>query len=260
MLNYLKLQVARYFTLMAYKKGDWRKVLIKESNQPLVEVPGEMAFPFYHNVLKVTDSDKLYLREEVLDRVLVARTKLRSQGFDLMVYDGWRSIELQEKLFWFYMKLFTVEKFNLKEKFANLTLIKEIKECYESLSLDVRQLLFEANRTYVSWPTSNSSCPSPHATGGAVDIWLYKDSKAVNLGVPFDWMEEEAGAFYHLKTNRKKFSGNDAKICHNRERMLLSMLQEEFTCYGPEIWHFNFGNQMDALVKKGIAYYSYVEP
>lgn len=73
-------------------------------------------------------------------------------------------------------------------------------------------------------------------------------------------MKDDAGAFYHLKIRRKRFSGNDAKICRNRNILLMSMVKAGFTCYGPEIWHFNFGNQMDALVKGGIACYSYIEP
>jgi len=38
------------------------------------------------------------------------------------------------------------------------------------------------------------------------------------------------------------------------------MTKAGFSCYGPEIWHFNHGNQMDSLVKGGMAAYSYIEP
>lgn len=260
MLSYLKLQMARWRTLRAYKEGDWRKIPIMENNQPLIEVPSEISFPFYCRVLKVIKDERLFLRGEALEKVLRAREFLKSFGFDLMIYDGWRSLELQENLFWYYMKLFTVEKFGLGKQFFGLSSTIDISECYKDLSPEVRKLIFEANRTYVSWPTSDPLCPSPHSTGGAVDIWLYKDGEAENLGVPFDWMKDAAGAFYHLKIKRKRFSGNDARICRNRTMLLLSMLGESFTCYGPEVWHFNFGNQMDALVKGGVACYSYIEP
>lgn len=260
MIDYLRLQLARFITLRAYRGGDWREILIRENGQPLVEVPEEIVFSFYFHVLKIAKNEKLYLREEVLRKILTVRETLRKQGFDLKVYDGWRSIELQENLFWYYMKLFTVEKFDLKETFDSLSSIEDIKECYESLSPEKRKVIFEANRTYVSWPTSDLSSPSPHLTGGSVDIWLYKEGEAENLGVPFDWMKEDAGAFYHLKFRRKKFPGNDARICRNRNILLASMIKSGFTYYGPEVWHFNFGNQMDALVKGGIACYSYLEP
>ncbi len=97
-------------------------------------------------------------------------------------------------------------------------------------------------------------------TGGAIDVWLYQDGVPVNMGVPFDWMEENAGAFYHFRMNRPRFKGNDGNICERREVLLVAMVEAGFSCYGPEIWHFNYGNQMDALVKGGSAIYSYIEP
>ena len=73
-------------------------------------------------------------------------------------------------------------------------------------------------------------------------------------------MEVDAGAFYHLKRKRKPFLGNDRAISARREVLLYAMIKAGFTCYGPEIWHFNYGNQMDALVRGGPARYSYIEP
>lgn len=114
---------------------------------------------------------------------------------------------------------------------------------------------------FVSWPSSDVASPSPHTTGGAVDVWLRDESgKLVNLGVPFDWMEEDAGAFYHLKLHRKPFQGNDQKISWRRSALVYSMAHAGFSCYGPEIWHFNYGNQMHALVSGLTPCYGYIEP
>lgn len=103
-------------------------------------------------------------------------------------------------------------------------------------------------------------CPSPHATGGAVDTWFFKDGEAANPGVLFDWMEENAGAFYHLKNYRERFPSNNKRACNSRNLLLLTVTKMGFTCYGPENWYFNYSNQMDALVKGDYAHYSYVEP
>ena len=260
MFDYIKLQLIRYITLRAYKFGDWKKISIKENGQPLVRVPDKITFPFYFRVMKLVSDESIYLREEALKRVFKARSLLQRQKFDLRVYDGWRSMELQENLFWYYMRAFTAKRFNKKEEFERLNNFDSIRTYFNSLPPEVQTVMSEANRTYVSWPSKHHLCPSPHATGGAVDVWLFKDGKAVNLGVPFDWMEENAGAFYHLKFLRKRFHGNDKRICANRKILLLAMVKSGFTCYGPEIWHFNYGNQMDALVKGGHACYSYVEP
>lgn len=260
MLDYMKLQWIRFSTLHSYKYNDWKKIQIKECNQPLVLVPREISYPFYFKVMNISDSEDIYLREDVLDRVLRARSILKGFGFDLRVYDGWRSMSLQENLFWYYMRLFTSKKFNKEDEFSNLSTADDIRQYFSKLSLEVQSAMIEANRTYVSFPSNDPLRPSPHATGGAVDVWLFDEDKAMNLGVPFDWMDEDAGAFYHLKFKRKRFPGSDKRVCHNRECLLLAMHDAGFSCYGPEIWHFNYGNQMDALVKNEIAKYSYVEP
>lgn len=263
MLDYLRLQLIRFQTLLAYKYNDWKKITIKENGQPLVQLPNEICFPFYADVMKLSENKNIYLRQEVLERVLKARSFLKKQGFDLRVYDGWRSVELQENLFWYYMGAFTIKRFRKNRESDNLDSlgsIRAFRAYFETLPPEMQSVLMDANRTYVSWPSKECLCPSPHATGGAVDVWLFRDGEAISLGVPFDWMEENAGAFYHLKFGRKRFSGNDQRICNNRKLLVLSMTKAGFTCYGPEIWHFNYGNQMDALVKGGYACYSYIEP
>ena len=260
MLEYLELQRLRYVTLHAYRSGDWRKILIKDNGQPLVQVPESMVFPFYARVMKLVPDERIYLREEVLERVLKAQSWLRDRGLDLKVYDGWRSVELQENLFWYYMRSFTAKRFDQKDQFERLDSFDAIRSYFNSLPPELQAVMREANRTYVSWPSKDPVAPSPHTTGGAVDVWLFQDGQASNLGIPFDWMEDDAGAFYHLKLRRKRFSGVDRRICWNRTKIILSMAKAGFSCYGPELWHFNYGNQMDALVKGGPACYSYIEP
>lgn len=260
MIRYIKLQLLRYITLRAYRSGDWKEIPIQENGQPLIQVPEEIVFPFYAQTMKLVEDQRIYLREEVLERVLKARVWLQSQGFDLKIYDGWRSTHLQENLFWYYMRAFTANRFNMKQQFDQLDSFDAIRSYFYSLSPELQASMLEANRTYVSWPSKDPCCPSPHSTGGAVDVWLFREGMAMNLGVPFDWMEENAGAFFHLKIWRKRFPGNDKRVCRNRELLLLAMAEVGFSCYGPEIWHFNYGNQMDALVKGGRACYSYIEP
>jgi len=260
MFDYLEMQYLRYVTLSAYRSGDWRTIPIKEDGQKLVQIPKDMTFPFYARVMNLVTDERMFLREEVLEKVLLARQRIREIGLDLVVYDGWRSVELQENLFWFYMRAFTAAKFNKKDQFEKLNNFSEIKSYFESLSPETQSVMRDANRTYVSWPSKDPISPSPHATGGSVDVWLVQNGEEANLGVPFDWMEEEAGAFYHLKLRRRRLAGNDQKVCKNRTRMILAMSNVGFSCYGPEFWHFNYGNQMDALVKGGIAKYSYIEP
>lgn len=246
-------------TLSAYRGASWREIPVVECGEALVQVSPDHACPYYADVMRLTTDRRVFLRKQVYGRFLSAQGTLLREGYDLKVFDGWRSIKVQEALFWHYLREFTAAKFNLKDRFAGLS-IPEVRAAFESLPETRRAMLREANQTYVSWPSKDWRRPSPHATGGAVDVWLYEDGKPVNLGAPFDWMEENAGAFYHLKWKRARFQGNDPRICFRRERLLLAMVRAGFTAYGPEFWHFNLGNQMDALVRGGHATYSYMEP
>ncbi|MFO0702566.1 MAG: M15 family metallopeptidase [Candidatus Andersenbacteria bacterium] len=256
----LYLQTIRTTTLLAYRRRDWREVPIVECGEPLVEVPTDMAFPYYHQEMHLTDDPRMFVRQRVLEMLQNARERLQGKRYDLRLYDGWRSIEVQENLFWHYLKQFTASKFHLEANFALAERPDQIHAVFEQLPEATQEALREANRTYVSWPSADPKHPSPHVTGGAVDVWLYQEGHPVNLGVPFDWMEEDAGAFYHLKFRNKRFHGKHTAICRNREALLLAMVRAGFSCYGPEIWHFNAGNQMDALVQGGRAKYSYVQP
>jgi len=260
MLNYLKLQLVRYKTLQAYRSGEWKTILIKENSEPLVLVSDEIVFPYYSKIMKLLGDEKIYLRKTVLRNVLEARGYLLKQGYDLRIYDGWRSTELQENLFWHYMREFTAKRFGKFDEIKQLKSLNDVKLHFLNFSPELQATMIGANRTYVSLPSKNLLCPSPHLTGGSVDVWLFKNGEAENLGVPFDWMEKNAGAFYHLKIRRERFHGNDRQICQNRKLLLLAMIKADFSCYGPEIWHFNYGNQMDALVKGGHAVFSYIEP
>ena len=120
--------------------------------------------------------------------------------------------------------------------------------------------MLEMNRAYISWPSADPLCPSPHVTGGSVDVWLHKEGKPASLGVPFDWMEKSAGAFYHLHPFRRKVVALEAIEIKRRSILLSSMIKAGFTCYGPEFWHFNHGNQMDSVVTRRTAKYSIIWP
>lgn len=250
----------QFLTLFSYKNRSWRNLPIKENNEPLVLVPREFSYPFYAKNMKLVKDDRLYLREKVLSMAFRARDIVRLSGFDLKIYDGWRSVSLQENLFWFYLREFTVEKFGLFQTFQYAKTPHEIKKVFLSLTPKLQSILKEANRVYVSWPSVDPCSPSPHATGGSVDVWLYRDNEPADLGIPFDWMEDNAGAFYHLKWFRSRYHGADKKISINRNLLIYAMTKSGFSCYGPEIWHYNYGNQMDSLVSGEVACYSYIEP
>jgi D-alanyl-D-alanine dipeptidase len=240
-------------------KNDWQKVSVKENGEPLVMVPDEFCHSWYALEMKLISDKRVYLRKTVYDMFLKARTLL-PQGYDMKIYDGWRSLELQEDLFWYYLKMFTVKEFGLEKQFEHCVTTKQVKEEFYKLPDELAAKVKSAGEVYVSWPSSAPDKPSVHSTGGAIDVWLYKDGKPENLGVPFDYMGKEGWAFYHLEKDRKPFEGNDKLACKNREMLISVMVKAGFECNPFEIWHFNYGNQKACLINKTTACYSYIKP
>lgn len=249
-----------FVTVLAYKMGDWRKLPIEESYEQLVEINPDFTFPYYSKEMRLTSDSRVFLRKNVALNFFKAREIVGRYGYELVIYDGWRSLEVQENLFWFYLKDFTAKKFGRENDFLEARTSDEIKKNFHLLPKDLQVTLKEANRKYASWPSSDLRCPSPHYSGGAIDVWLFRNGEPVSLGVPFDWMEEDAGAFFHLKFFRKKIQPYDRVISRRRSILLWSMIRAGFTCYPPEFWHFNFGNQMDSLVNHHVAKYGPIFP
>ncbi|OGY93730.1 MAG: hypothetical protein A2406_04155 [Candidatus Komeilibacteria bacterium RIFOXYC1_FULL_37_11] len=238
----------------------WQAIPIIDNREKLLLIPENFCYPFYANTMNITEDKRIFLREVTFLMFVKAYEILGGLGLELRIYDGWRPVSLQEQLYWLYMKQFTVCKFsNIAPLFSQAILATEIKNVFSLLVKKTQEILHKLNRRYVSWPSNNRDFPSPHATGGAVDVWILQNGKSVDLGVNFDSMEESAGAFYHLRNDRIKFK-NDDRVCYYRNVLLYAMVNAGFSCYPPEIWHFNYGNQMHALVTKKVANYSYIEP
>ena len=259
----IDLDQARAVTEFAYANRAWGTWPIKECGEPLALVAPRFCDPLYTNYWGFSDEPRIYVRRKVLAMFHVAHTYAQDEGYELKLLDGWRSVKVQEKLFWYYMRARTVPKFGMTDQFSGCVETGQIRDRFESLTEENREKLMRWNCNFISWPSKDRKRPSPHTTGGSIDVWLYKDGKQIDLGVPFDCMEETAGAFYHLKVpiDRQHFGNDDELVCARRTILLTAMLKAGFTAYPWEFWHWNFGNQMDAAVRNdGSAVYSYIEP
>ncbi len=259
-------------TNKAYEQ-DWRKVPIEENNEPLVRVPSLFCDPYYHNVLKIAPDKRIYVRKTVNTMLAVARNYLYAKArLELILLDGYRLLEVQNKLFWKIMHQFTIDRkefapYNLRAFFTS-DAWENIHDTFYSLEdlfrkegqgTSLQRDLFAENRKFVAWPSDDPTMPSPHATAGAVDVWIYDKDGPVDMGRPFDHMDETVGAFYHLKEDRQRFD-NDEMVCFYRSLLLDAMTAAGFSIYPDEFWHFNYGNQMDGLIQGKPAIYSYIKP
>jgi D-alanyl-D-alanine dipeptidase len=181
-----------------------------------------------------------YVRRTVLSRLLKA-AELLPQGFRLVLFDAWRPKALQTSLF---------------QKFRS-----ELRE--RMPLLDDQEITALASQ-FVALPSAQSVSPSPHITGGAVDLTIVDDSGiCLEMGTEFDTTTEKSATVYYEKKAeaKEKMSAEDQEAMYNRRLLFGVMTKAGFTNYPDEWWHYDYGNQNWALLKgEKEAFYGVSEP
>jgi len=213
----------------------WKEVQIKENGERLValnDLDKDLICvdPQYFKQGIPHALSIMYLREGAAN-ALIKAAKLLPKGFKLLVYDAWRPLEVQQSLFDKFLQRLRVENPNWDE-----------------------ERLFVETQKYVSLPSSNPNCPSPHNTGGAVDLSICNlRNVPLPMGAPFDFFGKEASTNYF--EGLRNISLNQILFRNNRRMLYHIMTSVGFTNYDEEYWHFDLGNQFDAVRKGTIAVY-----
>ena len=191
-------------------------------DSPLVEVTDIEYVPYYYNLGLKYSTNKCFLRKELLDLLLEAR-KLLPEGYDFKILDGYRSIELQEELYYYYYNKI-IKEFNL-----------------ESLSKKEKELFVNK---YVALPKKDNLYAPAHTTGGAVDLLLTYNGKDLDFGVKFDEFTNKTKTNYYEENNISEEIKNNRRLLYN------TMIQVGFTNLPSECWHYDYGNNNWAILKK----------
>lgn len=197
-----------------------------------------------------------FVREGVAKR-LVRAASLLPPGHVLLIWDAYRPLEVQSRLFYYYFELLKREKGLPKEK-----------------------ALEEAQR-FVSLPSDDPKRPSPHNTGGVVDlttvrlspeVWremknlnkalrsqnwhtvfvaemrrlrlLREKSELLEMGTAFDEVSERTAArFFEEAAQQRRLSQAEEECLKNRRLLYYAMSEAGFASYEEEWWHFSYGDQ-----------------
>jgi D-alanyl-D-alanine dipeptidase len=154
----------------------WRNVPVHECGEPLVALEQEgrvFLRPAYLELGYASASQVVHLRATAAWGLHLAASNLPS-GFSLVVWDGWRPVELQAELYAQYRAEIAAE--------TGLT----------------GDALETATQKFVSLPSTDPAKPSPHLTGGAVDLTLGdRLGRPLEMGGDFDELSARtAPGFY----------------------------------------------------------------
>ncbi len=215
----------------------WNKIPIKDNGDKLIVIPSCLKFldphPYSHLGAPYKDKTSIWkLREEVVNRLVKVNDYLISKSsFNLLIYDSWRPLEVQEFMF--------KRAFLLEFEESDIDISFENMKYYPSILKKVEK--------FWAFPSYDTRCPPPHSTGGALDVCLSdKDGNLVEMGSMVDQMDETSNPYFYA--NMK----NEEAIIWNSRRNLLRefMTKFGFAQHPNEWWHFSYGDQLWAWKNK----------
>lgn len=234
---------------------DWQQIPIRLETDPLVAIGPLSDYPeLFTNAVYAGERDDspyrgLYslphasnvicVRKSVAEKLVAAQKQLPKNQI-LIIYDGYRSNEIQQSLYDHYRK-------ELEQIFPDHT----------------DAWLDDETEKYVTNPNAKTEHPAPHTTGGAVDISIIelepiayqqrndilklaqspdRDVKLFNLiansaqhldfGAPFDHGDPEAALAYY-----ESFGPETAR---NNRRILYHLMESVgMKAFASEWWHYN---------------------
>lgn len=222
----------------------WESVPIVECGEkmiPLSRLPDRyfvLDSKYYHQGIPGALQES-YVRETVFELLMKAARNL-PEGYQFIIWDAWRPIEVQEFLFNGYL--------------AELALAKP--------DLDTHRLR-EIAREFVSPPSYDDRKPSPHNTGGAIDLTVIDSSgKELDMKTSFDnFTHESSTRYFEAKLEQgDKLSPEEIRYLNNRRFLFHLMTETGFTNYPFEWWHYDYGNQFWGSVTNNIACYGKIVP
>lgn len=210
----------------AWSWDELRKKKIEECNEKLVLMslaPDKILVSSQYYIQDISGAlSESYARESVYQK-LVEAIKFLPAGYRLVVLDCWRPLKVQRSLF-----------NKLKDK---------LKKLYPSVSDEE-----VTNKTliYVALPSKDATKPSPHNTGGAVDLTIVDENGLLlNMGTNFDDSTLKARTTYYEEQlkNGIKLNPKELEALKNRRLLFHIMTSVGFTNYLDEWWHYDYGNQ-----------------
>jgi len=205
-------------------------VPVRESHEKIVDLEkfGFIVEPVYFNQGFSTEK-RMFLREEVANKLKLIEKDIFP--FRFKIWDGYRSRTVQN---------------NIYESFLNKLAKDHPDWDDEKLTNEVGIFVTSAN---------DANRVPPHATGGSVDLTLVDEKgEDLDMGTKFDHFGPEASSLY-LEDN-----DNNLKARDNRRILRNAMANADFRVDEDEWWHFDYGNQIWALIlQKPYAIYGEVK-
>jgi D-alanyl-D-alanine dipeptidase len=194
------------------------QIPIHDNGEDMIDLKSQTEITYGPSPEIPNNQDYTKLRKTVYNKLRDAQASL-PKGLRFCIYEGYRSLSLQEMLF--------------EARFLT------IKNLQPTWSYDQ---IFDETIKLVSPITNKDGSQNipPHSTGGAVDIYLVtEDGEAIDMGIhPQDWMQDTEG---QLSLTESLAISSEARL--NRQIMGNALKAVGFINYPTEYWHWSYGDR-----------------
>lgn len=204
-----------------------------ECGQPLVDITDMERVHFeatYAQMGLKNTLTRCYVRQEVaqmLQRVLESLP----EEYSLCIYDTLRPKDVQQSLYDMYWQQLAQENPGASEE-------------------EITALIDD----FVAYPRIDYERPTPHSTGGAVDLTLMKNDQPLPMGTEFDDLTEKA----HTRYFENAVTDEEKEFRDNRRLLYHAMIQAGFANYWNEWWHYAYGDRAWGHETGKTPIYSYI--
>lgn len=192
--------------------------IITQFQEPLISVLGVsdriQVYPYYFKQQIPGSIEDCFLRESVVEKLLTV-VNMIPNSYHLVILDGWRSIETQNALY------------------------EMVKQQFQSIFNKETDLLQHIAK-FVAKPSIDIHSPSPHYTGGAVDLTIATKDGWLDMGTKFDEFTDMSHSLYFEQ--KECLTKEELEFRNNRRLLRYSMESAGFRMNPEEWWHFDYGN------------------
>lgn len=178
--------------------------------------------PYYHRIPGSIDA--IVLREGAALRLQSVNARLAEADLELFIFDAWRPQAVQ---IYFHDTWLPAELTRRDPNLSGAALLTEVE-------------------TYWAAPSDGADAPSPHSTGGAIDLTIrWRGGDPLWMGSLFDDASTPAHtAHFEGAEIKAAFSFSDEEARANRRLLYWLLSEAGFASNPTEWWHFSYGDQM----------------
>lgn len=190
---------------------------IIECGEPLIDLRNQSAISFGPPPERPDNICYTKMRKTVYDKLSQAQEML-PKGIRFCLYEGWRSLQLQNELF--------------EAMYAN--------NAKSYPHMNAAELFLETTKLVspLTLPDGTPNIP-PHSTGAAIDVYLVNANGMLDMGIPLNQWSQDTGAF--LSQTDSPHISEDAR--NNRALMSHALSALGFINYPYEYWHWSYGDR-----------------